>query len=63
MEHDIRDVSQYETELAKMETARRRRAEFGKFVDDLRGLMQKGLISPEEYRRRIKWWSDTHEDA
>ncbi len=59
----LRAVEQYKAEEAKRNAVAARRAAFRRVVDELTEQLEKGLISPADYRRRIVLWSDTHEDA
>ena len=56
IEHEIKDVEQFEDKFRLLQKATKKQHEFIALVGQLKEQRTKGLISAEEYRDRIADW-------
>ena len=61
IDHDVTDADSFNEKMQRSRTEEERRREFSDLVERLKDQVQKGLISAEEYRKRIEQWTKTYE--
>lgn len=58
--HDVRDMNHLAELIEETEADKKRKLEFRNYVQELKNKMEKGIISPNDYRDLIINWCKIH---
>ena len=61
--HDIEDASQFSDKMNRLEQEKKLQEEFARLIEEWWTKVNKGEITPEDFRRLSSQWSKEHESS